>query len=293
MPGGALLSAPVIKKVSADDISNDDLNVLNIWFRHNLILIYPLAGLLPTTKMANLNLYYEVILLIPGAMILSILGYFFFIAPLKDNGRLTGTFDSRKFWLPILIIISAPVLHLILINLFKSWLPEVSLIVSIVVSLVLGGYFARTTPSEFLSLAIKDKPWRYFLLIIGMFFYLNIFKASDASRVIAEIVFSETFLIVGIAFFLGFITARTQVAVSILLTIFYAKFGYAAMTPAVFAIVFFSVFMGYLVSPIHPCLVVSLEYFKTSLKGFYRRITIPVLIAMFFAVIVSLLIVSD
>lgn len=292
MPGGALLSAPVLKKISAN-VSDDDLNVLNVWFRHNLILIYPLAGLLPTTKMANLNLYYEMILLIPGAIVLSVLGYLFFIAPLKDNGRLTGTFDHRKFWLPIFIIVSAPVLHLILINLFKSWLPEVPLIFSIGVSLALGCYFARTTPKEFLRLTIKDKPWRYFLLIIGMFLYLNIFKASGASQVIADIVFSETFLIVGIAFFLGFITARAQVAVSILLPIFYAKFGYSAMTPAVFAIVFFSVFMGYLVSPIHPCLVVSLEYFKTSLKGFYRRITVPALIAMLCAVIVSLLIVGS
>jgi len=292
MPGGALLSAPVLKKVSAD-VSDDDLNVLNVWFRHNLILIYPLAGLLPTTKMANMNLYYEMVLLIPGALILSIIGYLFFIAPLKDNSRLTGTFNRRNFWLPIFVIISAPILHLILINLFKNWLPEVPLIFSIGVSLALGCYFAKTKPKEFFCLTIKDKPWRYFLLIIGMFLYLNIFKASGTSEVIADIVFSETFLIVGIAFFLGFITARAQVAVSILLPIFYAKFGYSAMTPAVFAIVFFSVFMGYLVSPIHPCLVVSLEYFKTNLKGFYRRITIPALIAILCAIVVSLLIVDN
>jgi hypothetical protein len=292
MPGGALLSAPVLKKVNAD-VSDNDLNVLNVWFRHNLILIYPLAGLLPTTKMANMNLYYEMILLIPGALILSIVGYLFFIAPMKDNSRLTGTFNHRNFWLPIFVITSAPILHLILINLFKNWLPEVPLIFSISVSLTLGCYFAKTKPKEFFCLAIKDKPWRYFLLIIGMFLYLNIFKASGASQVIADMVFSETFLIVGVAFFLGFITARAQVAVSILLPIFYAKFGYSAMTPVVFAIVFFSVFMGYLVSPIHPCLVVSLEYFKTNLKGFYQRITIPALIAMACAIVVSLLIVGN
>ncbi|MBN2602448.1 MAG: DUF401 family protein, partial [Candidatus Marinimicrobia bacterium] len=53
MPGGALLSAPVIATVGKD-VTKADYAAINVWFRHILVMIYPLAGLLATTKMAGL-----------------------------------------------------------------------------------------------------------------------------------------------------------------------------------------------------------------------------------------------
>ena len=40
------------------------------------------------------------------------------------------------------------------------------------------------------------KPWNFALIILGMFLFLNIFKASETSRVIAEASFSKVFLVV-------------------------------------------------------------------------------------------------
>ena len=58
-----------------------------------------------------------------------------------------------------------------------------------------------------------------------MFLFLNIFKASETSRVIADASFSKVFLVVGIGALLGFATGRVQVPISILLPIYLAQFG--------------------------------------------------------------------
>ena len=46
IPGGALLSAPMLIRAGYD-ISGESYAAINVWFRHILILIYPLGALLP------------------------------------------------------------------------------------------------------------------------------------------------------------------------------------------------------------------------------------------------------
>lgn len=278
MPGGALLSAPVIARVGRNTPPSA-YAVINVWFRHILILIYPLGALLATTKMAGLNLYLEVLLLIPGFLVLSFLGYYFLLRPIRDDASMAGHFNRKKILKPMTVIIVAPLLHIIAMNLFPDLIPEIPLFIGVSSALLLSLYFGKIPPGALPSLARRMKPWKFFLLILGMFIFLNVFRASDASTAIAGIAFSKTFLFVVIGIFLGFVTGRVQVPVSIILPIFYARFGSDQMTPVVFAIMYFSIFLGYIISPIHPCVSVSLEYFKTDLKQFYARTLLPTAIA--------------
>ncbi|MCK4448681.1 MAG: DUF401 family protein [Candidatus Marinimicrobia bacterium] len=279
MPGGALLSAPIISKVGKH-VSNNDYTAINVWFRHVLILIYPLGALLACSKMANLNLYYEMLLLIPGFILLAMLGNIFLLKSVDSNHKLEGTSNLKKLLMPVLVIISAPVIHITLMSSFKNILPEIPLLIGVAFSLFLVFYFGKLPIKNLKQLSIKMKPWKFFLIIIAMFIFLNMFEASKVSAAISVIVFSKTFLIVGIGVFLGFVTGRVQVPVSIILPIFYSKFGIESMTPVVFATMFFAVFMGYIVSPVHPCVSVSLEYFHTELKDFYKKLSVPTLIAI-------------
>ncbi len=291
MPGGALLSAPIISKVG-NHVSNNDYTAINVWFRHVLILIYPLGALLATTKMANLNLYYEMLLLIPGFILLAVLGNIFLLKSVDANHKLEGTSNLKKLLIPVLVIISAPVIHITLMSSFKNILPEIPLLIGVAFSLFLAYYFGKLPIKSFKQLSIKMKPWKFFMIIIAMFIFLNMFKASNVSAAISVIVFSKTFLIVGIGVFLGFVTGRVQVPVSILLPIFYSKFGIESMTPIVFAIMFFAVFMGYVVSPVHPCVSVTLEYFHTELKDFYKKLSIPTLISIVVVTLISIFLIG-
>lgn len=288
MPGGALLSAPVIANVGTG-ATKADYAAINVWFRHILVLIYPLAGLLATTKMAGLELYTEVLYLLPAFLLLTLLGYLFLLKPIQDSSSLGGQHNSKKILQPVVAVMIAPAVHLVGKLTFPQMIEEIPLLIGVFVSLILTFYFGNLPVKALSPLTHRMRPWRFFLLVIGMFIFLNVFKATEASAAIAAIAFCKTFLLVGIGLFLGFVTGRVQVPVSILLPIYYARFGSNAMSPLIFAVMYFAVFIGYLISPIHPCVAVTLEYFKTNIKEYYRKVALPALLAILTVTIFSLL----
>jgi len=78
MPGGALLSCPLVEK-SGKDVPRNVMAGLNVWFRHVLFLIYPLApALIVSTKVAGLGVYQVVPCLVPFLFLSLLLGYVFF-----------------------------------------------------------------------------------------------------------------------------------------------------------------------------------------------------------------------
>jgi len=288
MPGGALLSAPLVLR-AGDDISDKQYTAINVWFRHALILIYPLGALLVTSKMAGLYLYKALLYLIPGFLLMILLGWVFLLKGISGNLPSQEHLNYKALFTPIGIIMAAPLTHLLLMTLFPDILTEIPLIIGVSVSLVLALLFGKIKPRDLIFLFKKMKPFKYFLIIIGMFLFLNIFKASNISAIIAKIAISKSFTIVVIAAFLGFVTGRVQMPFAIALPIFYSRFGTDAMSYLLFAIMFFSTYMGYLISPIHPCVSVSLEFFGSDLKGFYKKLFWPTSISLATAFVCAIL----
>lgn len=289
MPGGALLSAPMVER-TGEGVKSDMKAVINVWFRHLLIFVYPLGALLPTTKMANLNLYREIPYLIPFFFVIFILGYLFMIRGVRGEINYKDKFELKGLLIPLGIIMVAPIIHFSLMRVFK--IGEIALLIGVSISFILAFIASRLKMREFPKVIKKMRPWNYTLIIFGMFLFLNIFKSSDMSDVIAKIAFTPAFLIVGIGAFLGFVTGRVQLPVSILLPIFYSKYGEAIMTPTTFAIMFFSILMGYMISPIHPCVLVSIEYFKTNIKDYMKTMASSVIISLVIAAMVAILLIK-
>lgn len=52
------------------------------------------------------------------------------------------------------------------------------------------------------------------------------------------------------------------------------------MAPWAFAVTYFASYLGYLLSPLHPCLTVSAEYVGTSLGATWWRLVVPSAIAL-------------
>jgi uncharacterized protein len=286
MPGGALLSAPLIEK-GGKTVSNENKSAINVWYRHVFLLIYPLGMLLATTAMAEVNLYTVILYLMPGFVLMLVLGYFFLLTKVNQNDMPASSPDLKKLFISAIVIVIAPVVHFGLLSIFGNIIQEIPLVIGVSVSIVLAFYFGKLPIRDLLPISKKMKPWNFALIIIGMFLLLNIFKASATSTVIADASFSKPFLLVGVGFLLGFATGRVQVPISILLPIYLAQFGNHAMTPWIFAVMFFAVYQGYVISPVHPCVSVSLEYFKTGLKDFYKLAAVPALIGLLFVWIVA------
>lgn len=271
MPGGALLSAPLVDR-AGEGISNERKTAINVWFRHVFLLIYPLGVLLATTRMARLNLYVVAAYLIPGFVLMVILGNIFLLKGIDGKNNRGGQVIPRKLVAPVVVLITAPVMHSLSMLIFRNIIEEIPLVIGVCLSLVLAVYYSPVKWNELGRIAARMKPWNFGLIILGMFLFLNIFQESATSRVIAQAGFSKDFLLVGIGALLGFATGRVLVPISILLPIYFAQFGLDTMTPLVFAIMFFAVYQGYVISPVHPCVSVSLQYFKTNLKDFYKSL---------------------
>lgn len=287
MPGGALLSAPVIKKAGVG-VSPDRQAAINIWFRHFLLLVYPFGALLPTTKMAGINVYEQIVYLIPGFFLLLFLGYLFLLKDITGTIQTASSPKPKKILVPFGIILIAPLIHITFITLDPYRLPEFYLVCAVATSFLLSLYFGHISLGNIKKIILKMKPWKYSLIIMGMFLFLNIFKASDTPGVFEALNVPKIFLLVIIGFLLGFATGRVQLPVSILLPVYLAKYGVSFMTPVSFAIMFFSVYLGYLISPVHPCVAVSLTYFHTSLKHTIKHMIPPAAIGLIAVFLVSL-----
>ncbi len=287
IPGGALLSAPMLGK-AGDDIKCEDYAAINVWFRHILILIYPLGALLPSSKMAGLNIYSIILYILPAFFLLFILGYFFFLFSIKGDMPRPHKFNLKKLIVPLIIILTAPIIHITLSS-FSGIMDEISLLIGISSSLILTAIIGKLGKADFKKIFFQMRPWKYFLIIIGVFMFLHVFKASPVSDQISTIVFSKSFLIIFIGAFLSLATGRVQLPISILIPIYISAFGAAELTPLAFAIMYVAVYIGYMISPVHPCVSVSIEYFGAKYKDFAGKLLLPSIIGFGFSYLAAII----
>ena len=69
MPGGALLSAPILEK-GGEGVADDLKAAINNWFRHLFIMLYPLSpALIVSAEISDLDVYRAIVYLLPGFLL--------------------------------------------------------------------------------------------------------------------------------------------------------------------------------------------------------------------------------
>jgi integral membrane protein (TIGR00529 family) len=290
MPGGALLSAPLVKRGGAG-VRSDTKVALNVWFRHVIYLVYPLStALIVSTYLAGLGVYDVIPYLLPFFVLTILLGYVFFLREARGRIASTGPFRWAGLLLPLTVLLAAPLIDFALLQGFRPSVREFALIIGVIVSLSLALYFAHLRRGQLMRVARKMKPWNFGLIILGMFLFLAVFKSSGVPELIASLNLPVVVLCVGVGFILGLVTGRIQVPASIIIPIYLGSTGLEAMSPWPFALTYISIFIGYVISPVHPCISVSLEYFKVDLRGFFTRILIPAIVVLVVTLVLGLLV---
>ena len=283
MPGGALLSAPILEK-GGQGVKPGLVAAINNWFRHLFILVYPLSpALIVAAKIADLDVYVAVSYALPWAALAYILGYIFFLR--KVNGRMDplGAFSMPGLVLPLAVILSAPVIDFTLKRLFS--LGSLATVIGVTTGLALSILLSRRR-LDLASIARRMKPWNFAMIIIGMFLYLHVFQKSHASDMIATIPLPPVVLAVAAGSLLAFLTGRVQLPASIILPVYLATAD--VITPMVFALIYCAIFFGYIISPVHPCLVVTCEYFHVPIRDMLHRLAWPTAVIVGLAVAIAL-----
>jgi integral membrane protein (TIGR00529 family) len=273
MPGGTLFSAPLVERGAGHEPS-DVKAAVNVWFRHTLLPIYPLgAALIASAKIAGFEVYNVIPAMLPVFALNLLLGYIFLLR--RVNGRLarSGPFSLPGLLVPLAIILIAPAIDLVLKYAVALPYAEIGTAAGVLTSLALAIAVARPKREDVRDVAVKMKPWKFAAIILAMFAFLEVFQSSGLPERIAAMTLPPVVLCVVIGFALGLITGRIQAPMAIVVPIYISTYG-GFSTPA-FAVTFFAVFLGFILTPIHPCVSVSLEYFKTSLSSFLWRLAAP------------------
>lgn len=291
--GGALMSAPLIEQIDSDSTDIPRKIAVNVWYRHQLLLIYPLSTtLIVCTEIAGIELYRSIVYLIIPFFLMFLIGYIFLIRKTIENAE-RHTRDVKTVIHHLLPILIAPIFDFIgrsILSLLESKgimfaYPEIFLFVGLCFSVLLALKITNLSPNRLKSSIKRMKVWRFPLLIIVIYFFLDIFSNSGVPEIIGSLNMSFIiFLLLG--FFFGFTTGRVQLSLSFLIPIYLIQYAVVAMTYFNFTLIYLTTFLGYLMSPIHPCLAYSINYFKADYKQTFRSIATPTLVNLLLVLVV-------
>lgn len=277
VPGGALMSAPIVQQIDTEEDANIKVSI-NVWYRHMPILIYPLSSsLIVASFLTNINLYLLVFVLVPGFIIMWLIGYITLvkrISPFPEQGER----DLKRAFHNVVPIIIAPIIDFFGRFIFNFSVPELFLLIGLIISIWIALQFGNMSLSNIKPISKKMKIWRFPLIIFSMFLFLEVFVLSGAPTEIASLDLS-VFLLILIGFFLGFATGRIQLPISILIPIYLAPATVITMSLLDFVFIYTSISLGYLITPLHPCLAYSTEYFETKFTKVVKILAKPIIIS--------------
>ncbi|MGB5911307.1 MAG: DUF401 family protein [Promethearchaeia archaeon] len=271
--GGALMSAPILDQIDKDVDVNRKV-AINVWFRHVLILIYPISSaMIVASVLTGISLYLIFIALMLPFILMVFIGYILLVKNVKMNEDPSER-DLKKVFHNMIPIVIAPLIDFIGRTFFNVAIPEIFLLIGLIVSLGIALKFANMKITSIKNIAKKMKIWRFPLLIFAMFWFLDVFIRSGVAEEIGSLNLSFILFIL-LGFFLGFATGRIQLPLSILIPVYLSQYITTIMPLMELIFLYCSIFLGYLITPIHPCVAYSTNYFKTNYKNVIKHLAIP------------------
>ena len=276
-PGAAVIAAPLV------DAMGDSLSLtparraaINIIFRHAWFLIFPFApSLILAAQLADMSVYRLAGLQLPLAVTFLAAGYLRYLygprtLPVQalDRSarvRMLGTFLFRGS--PLLLGLILPVG-------FRMPISS-SLAIAVLLAIFLGWRHPRFRVSRLLRDGVD---WWLVLAMGVVIAFRDVLAETAVVTVLVDGLVDGGLPVMamaaGLPFLISFVSASQNASIAItyplLLPLVAPEAG-----PAVAVLVFTSSFFAYLISPLHLCQVLTVEYFKVRLSALYREYVVP------------------
>jgi integral membrane protein (TIGR00529 family) len=277
VPGGALFSAPLIDKEGDKyKLKNEQKNFLNIWFRHIWFPIYPISSamiLICSLKFSGLPIQMLMLANIPSFLGVLLIGFFFLRRYTKNTSQPTSTIkkDYRG-----LIYILPPIVPLLFYPLKFVGLTETRcFLLGVSVSLLLLYFLLHIDTKSYVGIMKKSFTWNLAFAIFGIMILREMIRISQIHVLITEtmqnLAFPALLIILLIPFLLGALTGYNLGAVALSYPLVESFFTFTGIQLlGLTSLIFMSSLIGYLISPIHLCNVLSSEYLKTDTTRMYK-----------------------
>lgn len=284
MPGGALVSAPLVEvSTKKMNLKPEFSTFLNYWFRHVWEFVWPVyAGLLIFQEYSRIPLKKIILFQSPFTLLNIVTGLiaaFFYFK--KYHVRRGLPEYTTKFSRTIKDFFEGvwPIFLVILLFFILSIPLYLSLIlVAAIVILV-----KQVKPKEIIHILFSKTIIKTVILIGAVMIFQQIIEVSRAFNTLSTmdvpksmIVFFCFLVSFSMGFFTGvntsFIIISYPILRPLLQTLPDINFFYMSLYVYVIG------FAGILASPVHLCLVLTNEYFKSSLVNVYRYLAPPVIV---------------
>ena len=298
VPGGALFSAPTIDEEGDKfKLDQNQKNFLNVWFRHIWFPIYPISSamiLITSMKFANFDISLIILANIPAFFASILVGLFFLKRFIKNAPERKIT--PKKDYSGLLYLLP-PILPLFIYGILQIFgVPQIrSFLIGILLSIILVFYLTEGTKEDYIRIFKKSITYNLALAIFGIMIFREIFEASQANIVLKDIIVGANIPIISMVIIIplifGVLTGYNLGAVAlsypILAPFFPADISFVTLVGFT-SLIFVSSLVGYIISPIHLCNVVSSDYLKTDTTRMYR-IYIP---AAFLMLIIQIVVIG-
>ena len=285
VPGGALFSAPAVEEEGESfDLSVSDKNFFNVWFRHIWFPIYPISSsILIMADLAALNMYLLIMVNSISFFTMILVGYIILAwktgmlpnqknktVPSKNSTKMKTKKDlsGLLFLLPPLLPLAFSVLELVKIPLFSAFS------IGVLVSMVLLYKMSKVPWNKFKTFVKQAATWKLVAVIAGIMIFREIFEVSGVNLTIYSLLeqlpFTPLVVIIVFPLLLGLLTGYLLSGITLSYVLLQPLFSSVDLcTVGLVSILFMSGFVGYLISPIHLCNVLSSEYLKTDTTRMY------------------------
>ncbi|MDX9857394.1 MAG: DUF401 family protein [candidate division Zixibacteria bacterium] len=287
MPGGALLSAPLVDSVLSDSRYSPHFKcAVNYWHRHvveHFMPIYP--GLIVASAMTGLPLGTIAIVQAPLAILMILVGYAFLIRRIDRStsdhpdfrAALTGIL--RTVW-PVLLAVGIYAIF----GIEMAWGALISLLVLILV--------ARPRKKPLVDSLKKGLSYKLVFLVFGILSFQTVLEQSGAiesiQRLSTEYHFPEQLIIILVAFTSGLLTGMLAALVALSYSLLAAFLYSPVIQIDNILLAFLAGYVGMMLSPSHLCLIITNDYFKSDLVAVYKVMTPPMLLFGFLAYLIYL-----
>lgn len=302
MPGGAIFSAPMVKDLGERHrLSGAQLSFTNYWFRHIWEYWWPLyPGVLLTVSIAGLNLWAFVLLLFPITLVAVAAGLW----PLKSALNADGGAGSlppaspSQASLRLFLIELIPIGIVIGVGLglgmgFSAVAPDFTIAKETGLILALGIAIAwvwgknRLGIDQIQKLMVNPQLASMFIMVAAILIFKGILEDSRAVEAVSrELLRWEIPLVpvtIVMPFLVGLVSGITIAFVGTTFPVLISLVESLQSDPLLVSYLMLALvggFIGVLLSPVHLCLLLSNEYFHTSLPAVYRQLWLPCLVLM-------------
>jgi integral membrane protein (TIGR00529 family) len=306
MPGGAIFSAPMVHEMSDNEtLSPEHKTLINYWLRHIWEFSWPLyPGVILTVALSGIGLWTFVLVQLPLTLVSALTGYVVLLRPIPSREApskvsANGTYGPFiRELMPLLMVVAGALLLGGLLSLFGTIWPllkqvkkEIPLIVSLVLSVWWVGRWNRLPFQKNWGFFFDKSLASMIFMIVGVMMFQGVLDDSRAVSEISQslitanvpltgVIILLPFLVGGIAgITVAFVGTTFPIIFSLLSTYGLAdestihdinyhsgvNFEFLAYT----VLAYVSGYLGVLLSPLHICLILTCEFFKTSLPKIY------------------------